>query len=501
MRNVVLIILILLLGIGAYVYYMEPQYLDSLRGKDRQTATPTSPASETPRTDSPASNPNRKIKETGKVIIGSDPGDWYLNGEPVEPGSEHQLPLGTATLARVNDQQSALITFEVSQNVEYTPNPQLRDMKGSPVWSTFQGDLERRGRAALSDKTKLSPAWILDLETEIEAAPVARDGRIFFSGDSVLLGAVDAEQGKVLWKKGDMGSKVSPAVNETHAFVGDDLGLFHGLTNDKGKEKGDLALNTYPVSLTLAGDEMFLAVTRDSEIIAIATKKGFLGRLPLKTVWQTPVPNVQHSDAVPVVSGDHAVFNTAKNGLICLSLKDGSVLWGDPGQQTEDAMAALGQADFVDESHFKVPSPSCDGQTVYAFQQGDGVLAAHDLKSGKQIWKTQPKSPVTSSLALGNGLLYAGCADGRLRAFNLSNGKEIFAVSLGKKALWSAPVLFADKLAMGSGEGKFFLINAMSGTILHEDDSLAGAAIAAAPTVNGDSIIAVNRKGKMACWK
>ncbi len=116
-----------------------------------------------------------------------------------------------------------------------------------------------------------------------------------------------------------------------------------------------------------------------------------------KLAWKTALPGPGSSS--PIVVGDR-VFLTCYSGygtsrgaagdvkklqrhLICVSLKDGKILWDKAvaSKQSEDRFDG-----FIQDHGYATSTPVSDGEQVFVFFGKSGVLA-FDL-DGKELWQT-----------------------------------------------------------------------------------------------------------------
>lgn len=98
-------------------------------------------------------------------------------------------------------------------------------------------------------------------------------------------------------------------------------------------------------------------------------------------IWKTPLP--KQSNASPTVVNDRIFICQEQETLICLSAKDGKILW----EETLD-WDALSNGTTRPPCHvangYTTPTPLSDGEHVYVVF-GSGLAAAFDLE-GKRLW-------------------------------------------------------------------------------------------------------------------
>ena len=142
---------------------------------------------------------------------------------------------------------------------------------------------------------------------------------------------------------------------------------------------------------------------------------------PAGALWKTELPG--HGHASPIVWGDRVYTVTANPAtrdriLLCLDRMSGKILW----QQT----VVKGPLEKLHkENSYASSTPFTDGKRVYVtFRVGDEIfVAAHDLATGRQLWRVRPGTHV------------------------------------GEWGFSNAPVLFKDMVIIdGDGKGDSFLI-------------------------------------------
>lgn len=106
-------------------------------------------------------------------------------------------------------------------------------------------------------------------------------------------------------------------------------------------------------------------------------------------------------------------------------------------------------------------SPATDGQAVYAAGR-DGRIAKLDLASGREIWRIDAGQPLSSGVAVGEGLLLVGTPKGELLAFRSADGARAWSAKLSGELLTPAEVA-NGLVAARSNDGRIDLFEAATG--------------------------------------
>jgi outer membrane protein assembly factor BamB len=172
--------------------------------------------------------------------------------------------------------------------------------------------------------------------------------------------------------------------------------------------------------------------------------------------WKTSLPGPGSSS--PIVVGDR-VFLTCftevgnrgdtqqmQRHLLCLSLKDGQMLWDKsvPAAQPEDSYSGM-----LTQHGFATSTPVSDGERVYVFYGKSGVLA-YDM-TGKELWKTSVGSgsgknrwgSASSPILYKNLVIVNAAAESKtVYALDMLTGKEVWKSEAPNiYGSWSTPVL------------------------------------------------------------
>ena len=99
-----------------------------------------------------------------------------------------------------------------------------------------------------------------------------------------------------------------------------------------------------------------------------------------------------------------------------------------------------------------------DGMVLVGAAENVVALGAQD---GKELWHFVTEYPVVSSVSVADGLVYFADFT-RLYALDLQTGQERWRFDHGKLALYFAPIIVGDQIAL-AGEDTIYLLNRTSG--------------------------------------
>jgi outer membrane protein assembly factor BamB len=92
----------------------------------------------------------------------------------------------------------------------------------------------------------------------------------------------------------------------------------------------------------------------------------------------------------------------------------------------------------------------------------DGDVAAFDLKSGRQFWRTKTKLPLAGGTGVGAGLVVVGSLDGQVVALSADNGAEKWRVDV-KGEILSSPAVADNAVIVRTVDGKLRALAAADG--------------------------------------
>jgi outer membrane protein assembly factor BamB len=173
--------------------------------------------------------------------------------------------------------------------------------------------------------------------------------------------------------------------------------------------------------------------------------------------WRYPANNIGFVHSSPAIGDDGTIYVGSDDHSLYAITNDGNKKW------TKQLSAPVGG------------SPAVSGTTVYIADES-GMVYALDTATGDQEWQFQINALIVDKPAIGpDGILYLGAYDGNIYA--LDQGERVDNrgnVSYSPNVKWhfqtggqisTSPALSltADKVFVGSDDGKMYAINTSNG--------------------------------------
>ena len=195
-----------------------------------------------------------------------------------------------------------------------------------------------------------------------------------------------------------------------------------------------------------------------------------------------------HANPTIAMDGTHVVAFFGSEGLYTYDMK-GRLLWKKDLGVLDSGFFMVPQAQWAFAS-----SPIIDGARLYvqADVQKDSFLAAFDIKTGNEIWRT-PRSdvPTWSTPAIYHGTRPQIITNGyrHIGGYDLKTGKELWRLTGGGDIPVPTPIVAHDLIFITNAHGKMAPIYAIrttaSGDITLKDGETANAYIAWSQTREG----------------
>jgi outer membrane protein assembly factor BamB len=141
---------------------------------------------------------------------------------------------------------------------------------------------------------------------------------------------------------------------------------------------------------------------------------------------------------------------------------------------------------------------AADGHAYAAGRSGD--VEAFNVDSGKSLWRTRTKAPLSGGTGVGNGLVVVGSSEGAVIALNAADGSERWRAKVNGEVL-SAPAVATNAVIVRTVDGKLHALASDTGKQIWEYEqqvprlSLRGTAI---PVIVGNEVICGFDNGKVA---
>jgi outer membrane protein assembly factor BamB len=128
------------------------------------------------------------------------------------------------------------------------------------------------------------------------------------------------------------------------------------------------------------------------------------------------------------------------------------------------------------------------------YNPNEHALSAGNVDRLSKVWSVKTGAPIDGSLAVGDGLVFVGSDDGRLRAFRAWTGQKVWSARLeGSSKLVASPA-FADRRVFAyTSSNLLAAFRSADGHPLWKTAvGISEGAFPSSPTVAGDTVYAIN---------
>lgn len=360
-----------------------------------------------------------------------------------DPRLHPPFSFGERPVRQSNPEVSAGMEAVVNTALQYNPEdrfPSALAMKEALLDAARQtGALPgKRPAEALNFAAgkAVSPAWLFQSEDEIRGTPIVHNGGLYFGSYDHHLYALEAANGKLLWKYPTDGGVVSrPAIYENNLYIGSEDQRLHVVTQRTGRvnwtyfTKGPIRSSPH-----IAEGHVFIG-SDDGGLHAVNTLSG-------RRAWQIDTNGPVRS--TPVVSGEWIYFGTEAGEFLCVDFR-GSVKWRFQGKRAITS------------------SPTIRQGVVY-FGSVDATLYALDARTGWVTWRFRLGRASISTPCIADDLIFTGAADGNITAIDLRSAKEHWHFSTDHQVTGS-PIIYQDALYCGSVDGFLYCLDYRTGRL------------------------------------
>jgi outer membrane protein assembly factor BamB len=336
----------------------------------------------------------------------------------------------------------------------------------------------------------------------LAASPVVGAGQLFVMDTEGVVRAFDARSGAERWSqgfqiKGDGSNSVyggGAAFADGRVYITTGLGEVAALDAADGK----VIWKVKPAgplrgSPTIAFNSVFV-MTMSNQIHGLNAADG-------ASVWNMSASSGQtgvFGVAAPAAGQGTVIAGFSTGELIAYRYENGRELWSDALARTS-LSTSVGVLTDIDAD------PIIDRGRVYALGQG-GRMAAYELVTGQRIWELSLAGISTPAVA--GDWIFTLTDDARLLCIARTSGKVRWMTQLAKyenekkkknPIFWTGPVLAGDRLWFANSEGQMWSAAAADGqpVLLTELD----ASVTLAPVVAGSTLYVLDDSGKISAFR
>lgn len=316
----------------------------------------------------------------------------------------------------------------------------------------------------------LTIAWRYETDQTTDFTPAADAHTVFIPMSSGVLVALNAVDGKLVWKAEAGGNfSAAPIADERSVFVAQGYGdpdrkPVSGALRALSKTTGvTLWMRTLPVALSsgLAFDPVSLfGASPDGHVYAFDKRTGLV-------LWSNQYE--EEFSAPPTVAGDHVYFGSQAGTVRALNVKTGKLEWQykaggaiEGPVAVSDRVVYFGSADgnvyAFSEIRARLLWHRRTGAAVQAVTaEPNGVLAASldnfayflSLNKGALIWRRQlPGRILSRPLTASDAALFTPFSTDQAIVLNLRDGKTANTLMLGEENSSAAAPISVDSLVL-----------------------------------------------------
>ncbi len=317
---------------------------------------------------------------------------------------------------------SATEEFVVTEEPEPKPPPAKENKR---PWPTYGYDDARQHISPYDHRPPYKRLWTIDAHDTLEFPPSVGYGRVYLAQQKGLFFALNAETGRVSWRK-SLGrcAASSPTVGKGVVYVS----YMHHVECLQGQQGAD--------GFVVAWD----AQTGEER-------------------WRYKTAPVESS---PLLHGNRLYVGSWDHGVHAINAKTGKRIWRFQANNEVNTSAAWWRGRIIIAD---------DSGTLYALSAKTGRLL-WSSGAGTEFWYATP--------TIAYGRVYIGNTDGTMYVFGAKSGRLLWARPLGSY-IYGAAAVYRRNVFVGTYDGKFYALDAATGDVNWQID--AGGTVHSAPTV------------------
>jgi outer membrane protein assembly factor BamB len=340
-------------------------------------------------------------------------------------------------------------------------------------WSQFRGNAQLTGVSQSPVPSTLKLLWTYEAGESIESSAAIVGGTVFVGSQKGELLSLNLDNGAVYWKyhiDSPIGES-SPAYSGGVVYIGDLGGWFHAVNAADGKKlwafKTGSEIKSSPV---VVGDRVLIG-SYDQHLYCLSTRNG-------SVLWKVKTGGPVHS--TPGISQGLAFIAGCDEMFRAIRITDGREMFS------------------VSSDAYTGASPAIRGTSAYYGTFNNEILTVNlqDHKIGWRYQHPQRKFPFYSSAAVTADRIVVGGRDKMVHGLN-PTGKAAWTFATNAR-VESSPAIAGERVFVGSNDGRFYVLNLISGAKLWEFN--AGAPLSASPAIARGRIVIGSQDGRLYCF-
>jgi outer membrane protein assembly factor BamB len=273
----------------------------------------------------------------------------------------------------------------------------------------------------------------------VKSTPVVADGRICTLGISGILSCLNAQTGKLLWRKEfgspEFGTAMSPVVDHDLliAHVGTARGgalvAFDAQTGvEKWSWKGDGPAYASPIVADLGGTRQVITQSQRNIVGVRAATGDLLWRIPFETPYEQNI-------VTPALYHDSLIFSGLENGVMGVRLLRRGSEW-----LTETVWQNKGVGMYMN-------SPVVTGDLLFGLSHlKRGQFFCLDPRNGGTLWTSEARQAENAAIVDGGSVLLLLTNDAELIVLRKSAKafEPVRRYSVADSPTWAHPVILAN---------------------------------------------------------
>lgn len=282
----------------------------------------------------------------------------------------------------------------------------------------------------------------------------AIDGKMIYAADARgVVAAFDRNTGKRLWRI-SLKEPLSGGVGAGYGLVllGTSSGHLLALNKTDGSQAWRSAVSSEILSAPKTNASTVVVQTQDEKVFAFDHATG-----AKRWQYESSTPTLSlRGTSTPVLTPELAILGMGNGQVIALNPDNGALIW------KQRATVAQGRSEFERMTDID-GDLLLAGNALYvtSFQ---GFVVALDVSTGRPLWRRELSSYQGPDEGLGN--LYVSAADDELYAVSQSDNELSWTQSALKHRGITAPVTFANYVAVADAEGYLHIMSQRDGSFV-----------------------------------